>query len=225
MHLSLSRGVHRARGRRSSEYHQTAMILITADTTFILLPCAYFASYHHLSLCYFTRRFFLFTKTWGIWSCWPLVWHAKWRAVLTNWSTAQIISFQMGQFWEIPGIIQNAKKEKQKQATNHVLNNNQCKLMVFAALSTSCKTSSSVNNVSFNYDDDSLVAEIYWLVKIASCKLSMRSADHIGDTFQNIFPDSKIAANFSLNNKWSLQTTISLSKQPYATRANLFQDP
>ena len=131
----------------------------------------------------------------------------------------------MTQFWEIPGIIQNAKKEKQKQATNHVLNNNQCKLMIFAALSISCKASSSVNNVSFNYNDASLVAEIYWLVKIASCKSSMHSADHIGDTFQNIFPDSKITAKFSLSNKWSPQTTISVSKQPYATRANLFQDP
>ena len=73
--------------------------------------------------------------------------------------------------------------------------------MVFAALSISCKASSSVNNVSFNYNDASLVAEIYWLVKIASCKFSMHSADHIGDTFRNIFPDSKIAANFSLSNK------------------------
>lgn len=73
--------------------------------------------------------------------------------------------------------------------------------MVFAALSISCKASSYVNNVSFNYNDASLVADIYWLVKIASCKFSMRSADHIGDTFQNIFIDSKIAANFSLNNK------------------------
>lgn len=131
----------------------------------------------------------------------------------------------MGQFREIPGIIQNAKKEKHKQATNQVLNNNQCKLMVFAALSISCKASSSVNNVSFNYNDASLVAEIYWLVKIASCKFSMHSAGHIGDTFHNIFPDSKIAANFSLSNKWSPQTTISVSKQPYANWANLFQDP
>ena len=32
--------------------------------------------------------------------------------------------------------------------------------MVFAALSISCKASSSVNNVSFNYNDASLVAEI-----------------------------------------------------------------
>ena len=34
---------------------------------------------------------------------------------------------------------------------------------------------------------------------MASCSFSLRSADHIGDTFKEMFPDSKIAAGFSLS--------------------------
>ena len=39
--------------------------------------------------------------------------------------------------------------------------------------------------------DAALTAEIYWLAKLASCNFSLRSADHIGDTFKKMFPDSK----------------------------------
>ena len=45
----------------------------------------------------------------------------------------------------------------------------------------------------------SLTAEIYWLAKMASCNFTLRSADHIGDTFKQTFPDSKIAAGFQLS--------------------------
>ena len=118
----------------------------------------------------------------------------------------------MTQFWEIPGIIQNAKKEKQKQATNHVLNNNQCKLMIFAALSISCKASSSVNNVSFNYNDASLVAEIYWLVKIASCKSLCRSYRiYISEYFprQQNYSQVQLEQQVkSTNNNFSFQATL-----------------
>ena len=66
-------------------------------------------------------------------------------------------------------VLQHAKKEKHKQAIKHVLKNNQCKLMVIAGIPL---TSSST---SFNYNDASLVAEIYWLAKIASCNFSLKS--------------------------------------------------
>ena len=45
----------------------------------------------------------------------------------------------------------------------------------------------------------SLEVEIYWLAKMASSNYSLRSSDHVGDLFSVMFPDSKIAANFSLS--------------------------
>ena len=53
--------------------------------------------------------------------------------------------------------------------------------------------------MSFCYNDAALTAEIYWLAKLASCNFSLCSADHMGDTFKKMFPDSKIAAAFSLS--------------------------
>ena len=85
-------------------------------------------------------------------------------------------------------LLQHAKKEKHKQATKHVRSNNQAKLLVTAsAPSTSSSSSSNRTSgaivISFNYNDASLTVEIYWLAKMASCNFSLRSADHIGDTF------------------------------------------
>lgn len=102
-------------------------------------------------------------------------------------------------------LLQHAKKEKHKEATKHARSNKQAKLLVTAsAPSTSSSsigntTSSGASVVSFSYNDASLTAQIYWLAKMASCNFSLRSADHIGDTFKKMFPDSKIAAVFNLS--------------------------
>ena len=61
------------------------------------------------------------------------------------------------------------------------------------------RTILGANVISFNYNDASLTAEIYWLAKTASCNFSLCSADHIGNTFKQMFPDSKIAAGFNLS--------------------------
>ena len=65
--------------------------------------------------------------------------------------------------------------------------------------STIGNTSSGASVVSFSYNDASLTAQIYWLAKMASCNFTLRSADHVGDTFKKMFPDSTIAAVFSLS--------------------------
>ena len=98
-------------------------------------------------------------------------------------------------------LLQHAKKEKHKQAIKPARSSNQAKLLITTGVpsSSSSRTSSGANVVSFNYDDATLTAKIYWLAKMASCNFSLRSADHIGDTFREMFSDSKIAAGFSLS--------------------------
>ena len=97
------------------------------------------------------------------------------------------------------------RKSTSKQPTKHVRSTNQAKLLVTAGASSTSSSSSSnrssgANVISFNYNDASLSAEIYWLAMLASCNFSLRSADHIGDTLRQIFPDSKIAlAGFNLS--------------------------
>ena len=65
----------------------------------------------------------------------------------------------------------------------------------------STSKSSSVATLSgfVYYDDASLKAEIYWLAKVACSNYSLCSCDHVGDMFRAMFPDSKIAAHFSLS--------------------------
>ena len=50
-----------------------------------------------------------------------------------------------------------------------------------------------------NYGDASLETEVYWLAKMARSNYSLRSSDHVGDLFSVMFPDSKVAENFSLS--------------------------
>ena len=68
-----------------------------------------------------------------------------------------------------------------------------------------------------NYGEADLEAEIYWLTKMASSNYSLRSSDHIGDLFSVMFPDSKIAANFSLSHT-SSSYIIGEGLLPYFTR-------
>ena len=66
------------------------------------------------------------------------------------------------------------------------------------SLSTSKSSSVATLSGFVYYDDASLKAEIYWLAKVACSNYSLRSCDHVGDMFRAMFPDSKIAAHFSL---------------------------
>ena len=70
--------------------------------------------------------------------------------------------------------------------------------------------------------DETLKAEILWLTKTACGNFSLRSTDKIGDLFREIFPDSKIAANFRLS-RTSASYMISEGLSPYFTR-KMIQD-
>ena len=102
-------------------------------------------------------------------------------------------------------VLQHAKQAKHRESIKHLQDNQQSKLVFASAVpSTSSSAqqgaaSASGNLVTINYSDASHVAEIYWLAKVANCNYSLRSVDGIGDTFRKMFPDSKIAAGFSLS--------------------------
>ena len=71
-----------------------------------------------------------------------------------------------------------------------------------------------------NYGEASLEAEIYWLAKMASSNYSLRSSDQVGDLFSVMFPDSKIAANFSLSHT-SSSYIIGEGLLPYFTKVTI----
>ena len=70
--------------------------------------------------------------------------------------------------------------------------------------------------------DETLKAEILWLTKTACGNFSLRSTDKIGDLFREMFPDSKIASNFSLS-RTSASYMISEGLSPYFTK-KMIQD-
>ena len=70
-----------------------------------------------------------------------------------------------------------------------------------------------------NYGEASSDAEIYWIAKMACNNYSLRSVDHIGDLFRTMFPDSKVASNFSLS-RTSASYIISEGIAPYFHTSN-----
>ena len=112
-------------------------------------------------------------------------------------------------------LLQHAYKKKHKEAIKHYQDNMQSKLYFPAtqiqkstnvvvqpsssSLAGSSTAASSQIMGCIHYGDAGLEAEIYWLAKIASSNYSLRSSDHIGDLFRVMFPDSKVAENFSLS--------------------------
>jgi len=89
--------------------------------------------------------------------------------------------------------VQHEKKDMHKQAIKYLQDDIQSKLF-FSASSTSLisDTAPSVKLETINYSDGHLVADIYWLVKMANWNYSLRTVDHVGDTFQTakLHPDS-----------------------------------
>lgn len=116
-------------------------------------------------------------------------------------------------------LLQHAKKEKHKHASKLMRDNSQTKLFVTVASTSnennsSSSTSSDKTLTSINYNDAFLTAQIYWLAKVSLSNYSLRSVDHIGDTFRAMFPDSKIAKEFSLS-RTSASYMISNGLKPY----------
>ena len=55
---------------------------------------------------------------------------------------------------------------------------------------------------------------------MANCNYSLCTVNHVGDTFQNMFPDSKIAPNFTLS-RTSVSYKISEGLAPYFKKSTL----
>ena len=97
-------------------------------------------------------------------------------------------------------LLQHAEKQKHLQSIKHLLDKKQTRL----AFKSEEVPSNSQGNASqtltlINHKDASLAAEVIWLAKMAACNFSLRSIDHIGETFKAMFPDSKFAAQFSMS--------------------------
>ena len=93
-------------------------------------------------------------------------------------------------------LLQHSIKKKHIETTEHSLDGKQSKLQ-FTCESGRESTSRAIL-LTFP-GDDSLKAEILWLLKLAVSNFSLRSTDKLGELFQSMFPDSKIAAGFNLS--------------------------
>ena len=93
-------------------------------------------------------------------------------------------------------MLQHSTKKNHIEATKHSLDEKQNKLL-FTCESGRKSTPSTSRVISLTFPgDDSLTAEILWLLKLAVSNFSLRSTDKLGELFQTMFPDSKIAAGF-----------------------------
>ena len=99
----------------------------------------------------------------------------------------------------IAQLLQHSTKKKHMEATKHSLDEKQSKLQ-FTCESGRKSTPSTSRAISLTFPgDDSLKAENLWLLKLAVIGFSLRSTDKVGELFQTMFPDSKIAAGFTLS--------------------------
>ena len=96
-------------------------------------------------------------------------------------------------------MLQHSTKKTHVEATKHSLDEKQSKLQ-FTCESGRKSTPSTSRAILLTFPgDDSLKAEILWLLKLAVSNFSLRSTDKLGELFQTMFPDSKIAAGFTLS--------------------------
>ena len=105
-------------------------------------------------------------------------------------------------------LLQHATKNKHKEVIKHYKDNklyfpvNQAGTSTSSSSAAGPSTSVATSGKTvgcINYGEASLEVEIYWLAKMASSNYSLRSSDHVVDLFSVRFPDSIIAANFSLS--------------------------
>ena len=91
------------------------------------------------------------------------------------------------------------QRKKHIEATKHSLDEKQTKLQFTCEIGRK-STPSTSRAISLTFPgDDSLKAETLWLLKLAVSNFSLRSTDKLGELFQTLFLDSKIAAGFTLS--------------------------
>ena len=114
-------------------------------------------------------------------------------------------------------VVQHSTKKKHIEAMKHFLEEKQSKLLFSSAQSGEGSTPSTSKALAITFPgDDSLKVEVLWLLKLVVSNFSFRSTDKVGDLFQAVFQDSKIAAKFSLYQTKS-SYVISEALLPYFT--------
>ena len=115
-------------------------------------------------------------------------------------------------------MIQHSVKKKHVESTKHSLDKKQTKLVVSSVNQGEHLTASTFKGLGIVLlGNESLKTEILWLAKVASSNFSLRLPDKLGELFRSMFPDSKIAASFSLSHT-SSSYIISVGLSPYFTR-------
>ena len=116
-------------------------------------------------------------------------------------------------------LSKHSEKQKHKEVMKYLKDRSQAKLTTFTATKVeeaSCSTSQPHAIELFTVSDASLKAEVYSLGKLAVSNYSLCSSDHFGDLFQAVFPDSRIAENFTLSHI-SASYIIGQELAPYFT--------
>lgn len=103
-------------------------------------------------------------------------------------------------------LLQHAKKAKHVQGVKPFLDSSQGRLFAQSQPQAPANESSPDSLTGpgrqlsiINYRSATLHSEVIWLAKVSSCNYSFRSVDKSGDTFRAMFPDSKVAADFSMS--------------------------
>ena len=95
-------------------------------------------------------------------------------------------------------VEQHMRKEKHRQRVNASKNNSTFSL----PLATSAASTSTVQLIGVNkplsFDDQITKAETLWALKSVQHGFSYQSSDETGELFRTMFPDSKIAEKFSI---------------------------
>lgn len=99
-------------------------------------------------------------------------------------------------------IEQHMQNEKHKRNLNSLKDNSKFSVFVSSSSSTPSTTTDIVqltnHNKSLTFDDQVSKAEILWALKSVQHGFSYKSSDETGELFRLMFPDSKIAEEFSI---------------------------
>ena len=117
-------------------------------------------------------------------------------------------------------LLQHCLNQKHKEAMQHRKYGKQTKLtFTVSKAETTPSTSGQATLTSLTTTaDGALQAEVLWLAKMACNNFSLCSSDNIEDLFQAMFPDSKVAKDFSMSHT-KASYTIGEGLGPHLTQS------
>ena len=96
-------------------------------------------------------------------------------------------------------LLAHCSYKKHKEGMKLTKDKKQAKLTFSANKPGTTSSAKGITSFLTVTNDACMEAEILWLTKMACCNFSLRSADHIGDLFRAMFPDSQIAKDFTMS--------------------------